>query len=105
MIFKDAATLQLGYLGLFTQFSLKKTPSETHQRGLPTPFSFFSKFYLSVSPLFPFRFNSREQLLVVLLTVAKTVLEDKIVEPKLSSFPGRLAPVLLQVWLLYSYEL
>ena len=37
-----------------------------------------------------------EQLLVVLLTVAKNVLEDKIVEPKLSSFPGRLAPVLLQ---------
>ena len=34
---------------------------------------------------------------MVLLTVAKHVLEDKIVEPKLSSFPGRLAHVLLQV--------
>ncbi|CAB3994423.1 ral GTPase-activating subunit alpha-2 isoform X2, partial [Paramuricea clavata] len=37
-----------------------------------------------------------EQLLVVLLTVAKHVLEDKIIEPKMSSFCGRLAPVLLQ---------
>ncbi|XP_028395941.1 ral GTPase-activating protein subunit alpha-2-like isoform X2 [Dendronephthya gigantea] len=37
-----------------------------------------------------------EQLLVVLLTVAKHVLEDKIVEPKSSTFAGRLAPILFQ---------
>lgn len=37
-----------------------------------------------------------EQLLVVLLTIAGHVLKDKVVEPKLSTFAGKLAPVLLQ---------
>lgn len=52
---------------------------------------------IALSSTVNYLFNFREQLLVVLLTIAKHVLEDKIVEPKSSSFAAKLAPEILQV--------